>query len=164
MKINLLFAGLSLFALPLLAQESDPERQFDFWIGTWDVYHATADTLVGKSSIESILFGTAIQEHYQNPVGAFKGTSLNKFNATLKVWEQFWVDNTGTVLHLRGNLEGGNMVLFSDPKSSGTPRLDRVTWKPLPENEVRQTWEISKDEGETWIVVFDGIYRKSQGN
>jgi hypothetical protein len=37
--------------------------------------------------------------------------------------------------------------------------LDRTTLSPLPNREVRQVIEQSKDGGTTWVVTFDAIYR-----
>ena len=37
----------------------------------------------------------------------------------------------------------------------------RVTWRPLPDGRVRQTFESSTDGGKTWSVSFDGFYKTS---
>jgi hypothetical protein len=38
---------------------------------------------------------------------------------------------------------------------------NRITWTPHPDGSVRQLWEQSTDEGKTWQVAFDGLYRHS---
>jgi len=40
----------------------------------------------------------------------------------------------------------------------GGTSLSRITWTPNADGRVRQFWEASRDEGKTWMVVFDGTY------
>lgn len=146
----------------LLAQtggaEESPYRQFDFWIGEWNVYHTTADTLVGVSKIERIIDGKGILENYHT-AGGFKGKSLNTYNATSHEWEQYWIDNAGTVLSLKGGLEDGKMVMGNRTAAGKGFSLNRITWTPLANGHVTQVWEVSQDEGENWQKVFDGTYK-----
>ena len=44
------------------------------------------------------------------------------------------------------------------PGQDGTEQLHRITWKPLEGGDVRQTWDTSADEGQTWTTLFDGRY------
>ena len=86
-----------------------PNHDFDFWIGEWVVYHTTADTVVGYSQIESIIDSFAIRESYQSAGGPYQGTSLNKYNPVTKVWEQYWIDNGGLTLHLKGGRKDNHL-------------------------------------------------------
>jgi hypothetical protein len=143
---------------------SRPEyRQFDFWIGDWDVT-APGGKVVGHSHIESILDGCVIAEHWDsegNTQG--DGKSYNIYNADLKRWEQYWVDASGSRLSLAGGLVDGNMVLEGRqdlPGKDGVHRRERITWTANADGSVRQLWESSKDDGKTWSVAFDGLYRR----
>ncbi|MEM9720343.1 MAG: hypothetical protein AAGA10_13875 [Bacteroidota bacterium] len=138
--------------------QKDKTNHFDFWIGEWNVYKYGTDTLVGKSQITSILSGTAIQEHYQSTRGPFEGTSLNMYNKANDQWEQFWVDNSGLRLHIKGGIQGGSMVLESD--SLAFP-VNKISWTPQENGEVRQTWEQKQKMADPWKIVFDGIYRSN---
>jgi hypothetical protein len=132
-------------------------RRFDFWVGTWEVH------LWGKernpnppvNHISKILGGCALREEYTNPQG-YEGTSLNFFDPISKDWHQTWIDNGGQPLYLVGGWEDGSMVLTDDPQDA-RPK-SRITWTPQDDGTVRQTWELSKDGGETWTVAFDGHY------
>ena len=66
------------------------------------------------------------------------------------------------MLLLSGNLEKGNMVLWSDvmKNQKGEPYRNRITWTPNADGTVRQHWEMTKDEGKTWATLFDGLYKK----
>lgn len=115
--------------------------------------------VVGNNRIEPILGGRVLRESYSTK-GAFAGHSFNSYNAPAKRWEQFWVDNSGTVLHLKGGLnEAGEMVLSGERVTAEGTVTDRITWTPNEDGSVRQHWELSPDQGETWRILFDGTYR-----
>jgi len=137
-------------------------RQFDFWLGAWEVTNP-AGQRAGDSRIESILDGCVVQEQWTSAKAPVSGRSFNLYNTATGQWEQFWVDNAGTRLHLLGGLEGGAMVLRGvherpDPKT-GIVQQERVTWTPNADGSVRQRWESSTDGGAHWQTVFDGLYR-----
>jgi hypothetical protein len=45
------------------------------------------------------------------------------------------------------------------PDTPGSQARHHITWRRLPEGgRVQQLWEVSKDAGATWSVVFDGTY------
>lgn len=147
---------------------SDERRQFDFWIGDWEV-QGPKGQVVGHNRVEAILDGCALAEHWTSATGggANDGRSYNLYNADLKRWEQFWVDASGSRLMLAGGLVDGKMVLegrqdLADAKS-GVHRRERITWTPYPDGSVRQLWEFSGDEGKSWAVAFDGLYRRRAG-
>jgi hypothetical protein len=143
---------------PAACQAPEP-RQFDFWIGRWQVF--TPDgTKVGDNLIEVIDGGCALIERWQGR-GGFSGTSLNSWDASAGLWRQHWVDNQGGLLRLAGRFEGGSMVLASSgphPDRTGATRRQRIRWTALPDGAVRQLWEQSDDEGASWAPVFDGRY------
>ncbi|TFH26541.1 MAG: hypothetical protein E4H10_06725 [Bacteroidia bacterium] len=87
----------------ILAQQASEEltyknHQFDFWLGTWEVYKYGTDTLVGHSRIESINDGLGLLENYSVALGKYQGKSLNKYNPARERWEQYWIDNSGLTL------------------------------------------------------------------
>jgi len=145
------------------AQQSPPSvppeaRQFDFWLGHWEV--SANGKVVGHNHIELIHGGRVVHESYTTP-GAYAGNSYNSYNAGAKRWEQFWVDNGGTVLHLKGGLNAAGQMVLSGERiaAEGQTVLDRITWTPNEDGTVRQHWEVSSDGGESWQDAFDGVYR-----
>jgi len=117
-------------------------RQFDFWLGQWSVTGASGKH-AGDSRIESILDGCVILENWTGASGSV-GKSFNTYNSQTGQWEQYWVDNKGTRLFLRGGLSEGRMVLTGqqdkpDAKTGLTQR-ERITWTPNPDGSVRQLW------------------------
>ncbi len=147
---------------PPACQAAEP-RQFDFWIGRWEVFSPDGKK-AGDNLIEAINGGCALIERWQGR-GGFSGTSLNSWDAGAKLWRQHWVDNQGGLLRLAGRFEGGSMALESSgrhPDKPGATQRQRIRWTPLPDGAVRQLWEQSDDEGATWTVAFDGRYVRSR--
>ncbi|MBT8239359.1 MAG: hypothetical protein HKP24_03060 [Croceitalea sp.] len=134
-------------------------HEFDFWLGEWDVYNYNTNDLAGTSAIQSVIDSIGILEHYSTAKGPYKGKSLNKYNPAKDHWEQFWVDNSGLTLHLTGGLIKGKMVLSDLLTNPEKETINKIVWQRLSEERVRQTWSISKDQGITWQVIFDGEYR-----
>ncbi len=153
--ITLLAAGLMMTAAAAACQA--PEfRQFDFWIGDWDVSSPANPGGVSRNVIARINDGCALREEYATPTG-YEGTSLNFYDAARKVWHQTWIDNQGGALYLEGGLQGSSMVLATtvDPRN-----VQRITWTPLDDGRVRQHWEATADGGQSWATVFDGYYSR----
>ncbi len=139
----------------------DPHmNDFNFWIGEWDVYQNGTDKIVGHSIILSILNGNAIQENYTANSGKYEGTSLNKYNQEKRIWEQFYVDNSGLTLHITGKLEEGKMVLTNSCTVLGKITNNRISWTAQEDGTVRQLWEQKQEEQTDWQIAFDGIYKK----
>jgi len=152
-------------ALPGFAQAACADlsyRQFDFWLGDWNV--ATADgKLVGRDHIEKAYGGCALQEHWTSVDGG-TGGSFSIYDFSRKLWHQTWVDSTGTLVVLEGGLKGNAMVMTGEMiGSSGKRELDRMSWMPPQAGtagKIRQLWETSADNGKTWKIIFDVYYSK----
>jgi hypothetical protein len=138
-------------------------RQFDFWLGAWEVSNPKGKPL-GRSRVEAILENCVLLEHWNSATG-FAGKSFNLYNRDTGKWEQFWVDQSGARLHLSGGLVDDAMVLrgVQDKPHAETQlaQHERITWTPNADGSVRQLWETSKDDGKTWAVSFDGVYRRA---
>ena len=40
--------------------------------------------------------------------------------------------------------------------------IDRITWTPMQDGRVRQHWQASSDDGETWAYVYDGSTQRDE--
>jgi hypothetical protein len=139
---------------------TDKAHEFDFWIGEWEV---EADgSVVGTNSIKPILDGCVIQEKWAGASGS-AGSSLNYFDPQKEQWEQFWVWRAGSTLYTKGHFADGKMVLVGESlNQKGETITNRITWHDNEDGTVRQVWEISTDDQETWSNAFDGLYTRKK--
>lgn len=176
-SMNLVGLGLSLLAAGAAAAQSESDapsasvaptcdseqhRQFDFWLGRWEV---TANGQpAGRNHIEKINNGCALAEHWISATPGFSGSSLNIYDRARGEWHQTWVDSSGTLLQIDGGWADGKMVLSGTlPGPDGRPQINRITWTPNKDGSVRQHWETSSD-GQAWSTAFDGHYVRAGAN
>jgi hypothetical protein len=132
-------------------------RQFDFWIGNWDVF-GPAGKKVGESRIESFAGGCGVAEFW-SATSKVTGRSLNMYDALDSQWHQSWVDSSGSRLLLDGQFKDGQMVLRGESAAAaGASLRQQVSWRLNPDGSVRQFWQTSADGGKTWSTAFDGKY------
>lgn len=138
-------------------------RQFDFWVGEWEVRDA-GGKIAGENSISKEENGCAIVEHWRSANGG-SGQSLNYFDPAANRWKQEWI-GLGLVLHMEGGFKNGAMIMEGPLQYISQGRVTRLRgiWTPLADGRVRQQFEESADDGKTWSPWFDGYYtRRSPG-
>ena len=142
---------------------SSQSRQFDFWVGRWDVTPTGyPDHLVAHSLIEKLYAGCAVRENW-SPLNGQDGGSLSSYVAADDAWRQTWVDSGGSRAEFKGGWTGRAMVLTGRWPQPGRPtRMTRMTYEPQADGSVRQRGEISDDGGATWAASFDFTYRKAR--
>lgn len=141
--------------------KAKPEfRQFDFWIGEWDV-KSPQGLPAGTSSVQLILGQCIIFENWTGGAGT-NGKSFNIFDSNDNKWHQTWVDDKGTFTHYIGGFQDGKMVVVADRIVGGKKTLAKMTFSKLPNGDVRQLGENSTDEGKTWTTAFDLIYSRKK--
>ncbi len=163
----LLLLAILLISSSLLAQtpqrttcDAPEHRQFDFWVGDWDV--TTPDGKpAGRNSITRELNGCVIHEHWTG-AGGMNGQSFNMWDRVKKQWHQTWVADNGNLLLLDGTFQNGSMQLTGSSGPAERLVSNRITWTPNADGTLRQHWEVSSDGGKTWKSAFDGRYRRSK--
>lgn len=133
-------------------------RQFDFWLGEWEVSNPGGD-VVGTNTITTVSDGCGLREQWEGAGGGV-GESLNAYDRRTGSWHQTWVGGQGLVLRLDGGLRDGAMVLEGELIGEEGVVLQRITWTPSSDGSVRQHWETSDDGGTSWTTAFHGTYRK----
>lgn len=133
-------------------------RDFDFWVGEWDV--TAAGATAGTSSIQQILNQCVIFENYTGQ-GGYAGKSLNIYDTSTKEWKQFWVDNSGSLVEFHGQYADGKFEYHADTVQPDGKRVQRrMIFVKMPEGKVRQYSEQSSDGGKTWSLEYDLLYTK----
>jgi hypothetical protein len=158
-SLNLYGLGL-VRASPRIPCAAASYREFDFWIGAWDVFNP-GGTLVGANTITNELDGCVIAEHWTAANGT-RGRSINTYDAETGQWHQTWVSaNTFGHLRLAGGLVNGEMVLngVRDPSVFGVPLFDEFTWTVLDPDRVRQVG-VLRIPAIGLVSTFTGIYER----
>jgi hypothetical protein len=140
-------------------------RQFDFWVGRWDVYPTGGDQLVAHSLIENLYAGCAIRENWMPlPGQGGDGGSLNVWRPAEHRWRQTWVDAGNSLVDFYGGMDGDKMVLTGTrPGPNGAEFLVRMAFSRNPDGSVRQVGTRSADHGRTWQPRYDYTYRPARG-
>ncbi len=134
-------------------------RQFDFWIGEWNVENPDG-TIAGTNRIESILGGCVLLENWSGSRGGH-GKSFNAWSQDDSLWHQTWVDDRGHRLDLAGTFKEGRMTLLGLSGTKDGPRVvNRITWRKIDADRVEQHWEISPDGVSNWQTAFLGLYKR----
>lgn len=139
-------------------------RQFDFWVGSWDVFPTGQEKLVAHSLIERLYGGCAIRENWM-PLQGGGGGSLNNYVAGDSGWRQTWLDSSGARVEFKGGWDGKAMVLtgmWAGVLGPGQDALVRMTYTRDAQGWVRQFGEASQDGGKTWTVNFDLTYKPAK--
>lgn len=133
-------------------------RQFDFWLGDWNVEETgVPGKTIASSREEKIIGGCVLLENYTEG-SDYTGKSMNFYDPVLKKWRQMWVDSTGSTSEFAGELRDGSIRFEGESHvGSGKRILRKLTFTPLPSGSVRQRSEASLD-GKTWKVNYDYTY------
>ncbi len=135
---------------------TEQHRQFDFWIGKWDVHDAQGKH-VGENEITRA-DACYLLESWRGDSGS-RGMSLNFVDPATGKWTQDWVDNSGGRIEISGSWSEGALRLEgTHTLPNGTKRPFRGTWIPLEDGRVRQYFEEIADEEKGWAPWFDGYY------
>jgi hypothetical protein len=147
MHLLLLLAPLTLLAQAPPSCDAPEYRQFDFWVGEWRV--TSASKLVGRSVITNELGGCLLIENWYG-VDGDRGKSLNWYEPSTKKWRQVYVGLNWNIDYTGEWLDGA--LRFE----SATPA--RLTFTPMPDNQVRQHKESL--QGEKWVTLYDFQYKR----
>jgi hypothetical protein len=165
-----LHIAAALLALPFAAVAAPPSnslgctspqaRQFDFWVGKWDVYlSVNPQQKVATSLIEKLYHGCAVRENW-TPVNDKPSGSMNAYSPEQKRWRQLWADSNGGSALFSGGWDGKSMILTGTwPQPGHSTQLTRMTYRPLYDGSVEQIGATSDDAGRTWQPAFDFIYK-----
>lgn len=168
----LFFLFATVITIQLAAQKpctAPAYRQFDFWIGEWDVYGKNGSK-AGDSKISLILDSCIILEEWtsagSNQGLRYAGKSFNTWNRNSRQWQQTWVDNTGgTTEYLEGKYDDQKIIFLTKPFTftKDTMAIRKLTFYNLSNDKVRQLGEISKNNGNSWQTEYDLEYRRRKG-
>jgi hypothetical protein len=141
--------------------EGLPEASaFDFWLGRWEV-RMPDGTPIGTNTITKRDGGCSIQERWEG-AGGSTGTSVSFYLPSREEWRQVWTGSGGTLFDITGKAENGSMHMEGTIEYVENPRVVafRGTWTEGADGRVRQRLEEFDLVAQTWVVWFDGFYRR----
>ncbi|GAN00492.1 hypothetical protein U91I_04158 [alpha proteobacterium U9-1i] len=141
---------------------SPESRQFDFWIGEWDVSPSGQDNMVlAESSITLHDQGCVIIENWRPPTGSH-GRSINIYDSVDQQWHQTYAGAGGRRAVYAGAFADGVMSLrnMGAPAANAPPGDRRMNFRAVDQNTVRQWGERFDQATNAWVVTFDFTYRR----
>lgn len=133
-----------------------PERQFDFWLGEWDL--TWGEDGKATNHVLRVMNKEIIQENFTAP--ELQGMSVSAYDRERGVWCQTWVDSTGAYLDFTGIFEDGKMILVRDAIVRGETCKQRMVWFNIEANHFDWNWERSDDYGTTWCTLWEIKYKR----
>lgn len=157
--------GQSSTSAPTNSCSAPQQKQFDFWVGEWDLTwpgQNAAETGHGTNSVKRILDGCVVQENFSGADAMhLRGTSVSAFDTKAGKWKQTWVDNEGGYLDFVGEFKDSQMILQREgARPDGTKILQRMVWKNITGNGFDWSWEASRDGGKTWQINWPIHYKR----
>ncbi len=147
---------------PPPACESPEHKQFDFWVGEWDVHRSDTNQMIAKSLIEKLYGGCAVRENWMPLNGIGAGGSLNSYRPEEKRWRQVYTGYFNGWADYVGGLQDGAMVITGTQiMPNGTRTPVRITYKRGPGGSVLQIGEQSSDGGKTWTLNYHFTYKQA---
>ncbi len=159
--IKVLLVGI-MFNIFVLSQSiSEKQREFDFWIGEWDVNlrvhqkdFTWKDNHKSIARIYSILDGKALLELWSESEKGINGYSLRYYNPKKGTWDLWlnWANNNRSATSgMECTFRHKRAECFSKRKiNEATNLISRYTFSDAQPNSVRWDDAYSRDEGKTW--------------
>ncbi len=154
-----LIADMTVLAYP--CEHDGQFSEFDFWVGKWDV-HVASGALAGHNEITREQRSCVLIENWISTTGG-GGMSINYVDKMTGEWVQVWNDASGSQINIRGGMTEEGMLLTGTIHyvANAQTKPFRGLWTPLEDGRVRQYFEHSDDDGETWVSWFEGFYSRS---
>ena len=135
------------------------QREFDFWIGEWDVFQNGTTQLVGHSIVHKISGECALLENWTASRGGGNGKSINYVDGQTNTWEQDWIGSMGGAQrYLNGVYKDSAMRFTYESMNNGQKVTGNFIFFNMGPDKVRQYQDASTDGGKTFTVSYDFIY------
>ena len=152
--------------------QSDPQKDFDFFIGKWKGHNRRlTEKLRGSNSWEEF-DGTVVARHIWGgranideyeadaPSGHIQGMTLRLYNPNSRQWSLYWANSKNGTLEkpMMGEFKDGKGEFFDEEMFEGRSIFVRFMWSGITKNSCRWEQAFSADGGKTWetnwIVEF----------
>ncbi|NNE66044.1 MAG: hypothetical protein HKN33_05705 [Pyrinomonadaceae bacterium] len=174
----LLLVSMVVMFVPIAFGQTGNQRQFDFWVGAWDVNlrvqqkdNSWKDQHKSTAHIYKILAGKAILELWSENKDGINGYSLRYYNPNTDKWD-LWLNwpgkNRSGTTGLTGSFRHGRGEFFAERKiDERTTQIRRYTFSDATPTSLRWDDAYSTDGGKTWssnwIMEFSRRAGKAPG-
>ena len=145
-------------------------RQFDFWVGDWDLSFDNGNGQVGHAAnhiTKDEFGGCVIAEHFQQPDTGYKGASWSIYDGPTGKWRQTWVDNQGGVFVLTGGPVTGQPYAFElktvDVRGP-TKTFKRMIWQDVTPDSLTWRWQSLEPDGswkDAWVLKYQRRHKSA---
>ena len=146
------------------AQAQGTARDFDFWLGSWQVHNRRLrerlsgsdewDEFEATATARPILDGLGNEDEFRTDWnGGFVGMSFRFFHPTTGLWAIYWADSRRSGLldpPVIGAFDGDVGIFEGHDTFQGRPIMVRYTWSGVTTRTPRWEQAFSEDGGETW--------------
>jgi len=147
-------------AEPLHAQCSSAQHhQFDFTVGNWLVRDSSGQA-TGTVTVSHEYGGCVLIERWRGVANSGEGLGVIGYQPGSKTWHRDYIDPSGFVLEIDGQMEGTAMVMMGKDYPVDGVRMHRVTWTPRSDGSVEERWQTSTDAGRSWHMHFYGVLHR----
>jgi hypothetical protein len=154
---------------PCLAEEA---RQFDFWLGDWDIRQKIREadggwlSLPARTSVSSVLDGCALLEHWEGDVRFYweemdavehiEGLSVRSYDPGAGQWCIYWMDSRHPQFGppYCGGFADGHGDFTQERSTPAGVRLMRIRFSELGGDAVRWELAIGDAEGTSWTPLW----------
>ncbi len=150
---------------------SDPKaRDFDFWVGEWDLTWPGEQTGGeegsqgrGVNRVSKKFGDCVIEENFSTSDGRFFGHSVSVYDSNAGIWRQTWVDSSGSYLSFTGEFDGEKLTLRTEPveREDGEVAVNRMVFSEISDSSLKWDWQGSKDGGSTWVDLWNISYTRA---
>ena len=161
---------------PLFGGETSHAHDWDWLVGSWDVWHRRLkerlagsndwEEFAGKSALWLALggLGTIDDNIVDIPSGTYRGLTVRAFDPAQGKWSIWWVDGRNpTVIDapVRGGFSGDIGVFEGPDLFKCRPVIARFRWLDI--HSARPHWEqaLSIDGGRSWEINWENFFTRT---
>ena len=131
-----------------------------FFLGNWLV-RDRSDHIIGTATVSREYSGCVLIEKWRDAGDSGEGLGVAGYVPASITWHEDFIDHSGFVLTFDGHMRSGAMAMTGkDYSKQDVTQLHRLTWTPKSDGSVEELWQTSTDDGRSWRVHFDGVFRR----